>query len=196
MTDTFESFGFPADYRCEIVPEAPPGGAASPAAGSALRIRVELPDGTAWERSWAGISPHYPLTGAYAAPSGRHLVVVSRGQGFYVPVEEPDRFERLPAAPLRGIARVPEREIVVFWGFQDLVAYGPDGMLWWLQRLSEDDLEILRIERDGIHGTAWDASGTGEERVPFRVDPSSGRVEGGWAPPTLVAGAGRSRPPG
>ncbi len=152
-----------------------------------------FPGGTEWERSWRGFGSGYLLTGAYAAPSGTHVFAISQGQGFYVAVDRPDELERLPAGPLRGIQRVPERAIVVFWGFQDLVAYGPAGMLWWLQRLSEDDLEIHRVEEGGIYGTAWDAgAGAGEDRRPFRVDPPTGKVDGGWLRPTLVGGAHRA----
>jgi len=104
-------------------------------------------------------------------------------------VDRPDDWTPLPFLPILGLGRVPDRPIVIFWGFQDLAAYGPDGMLWCLDHLSTDDLAIERIESDGIHGTLWDPSAReGEEdRAAFRIDPWTGRLDGpdlhpGFAP--------------
>jgi hypothetical protein len=130
----------------------------------------------------------YPLTGVYAAPSGRHLFVIAEGEGFYVPVDRPDDFTPIPGRPILGLGRVPERPIVVFWGFQDLAAYGPDGMLWWLDHLSTDDLAVERIEADAIQGTIWDPSAReGEDdRIPFRIDPSTGELDAPTLPSALA----------
>jgi len=52
----------------------------------------------------------------------------------------------------------------VWYGFQ--LAFFPEDVTRWV--LSEDDLEISRIEEDSIHGTAWDASATGARMTAVR----------------------------
>lgn len=172
----FDSLGLPADYDCRIVAEPAASSRRGPGEGD-LVVRVAGAGGE-WERSWRGMGRDYPLTGVYAAPSGRHLFVIAEGEGFHVPADRPDDWTSIPGAPILGLGRVPGLPIVVFWGFQDLAAYGPDGMLWWLDHLSLDDLRVDRIEAGGISGTVWDpgAREGEDDRVGFRVDPWTGRL--------------------
>ena len=59
---------------------------------------------------------------------------------------------------------------------QDLIAYSKNGLIWTIDHLALDDLQITLVSREAIKGFARDpASG----KVPFSVDPVTGRLEGG-----------------
>jgi hypothetical protein len=87
------------------------------------------------------------------------------------------------AAPVLAVARVPERAILLFADFQDLCAYGPNGIIWWIKRLALDALKVESITAGVISGSGNDSNG---QQLHFQVDPATGRYQGGWTNATLM----------
>lgn len=66
-------------------------------------------------RPWIGAFECGPggLTGLFATPSPDVLCVVAQGQGFWVPVLEPERFEITRSFPVKRVISVPGEPILV-----------------------------------------------------------------------------------
>ena len=130
--------------------------------------------------AWTGwFEPEEPcfLSGVYACPSGHHLLVVSEGNGYVVAADQPKDYY-LIAGPVLGVARVPDRRMIVTWTEQDLFAYDEVGERLWIERLAVDGLKISAIAPDAISGTVIDLT-TGKP-CAFSVDVDTGQVTGGW----------------
>jgi hypothetical protein len=116
------------------------------------------------------------------------VFVVSNGQGYVVSARRPEDWLRLETLPIRGVRRIPAKPYVLMWDFQNLDLYGPAGLVWSLEDLSTDDLEITGVTSETITGRAKDP--LKERMVDFAVDVGTGRVSGGWGKPTLHVGNG------
>ncbi len=121
------------------------------------------------------------LDGIYETPSPDHVCVIAGGTGYWVPVYGPASYEIVGVYPIEHVRFIPELGVVVFADFTDLAGYGASGKRWASGRASWDGIEIVRADRVGIVGKAWDA--TKECEVGFYVDPVTGELEGGAAPP-------------
>ena len=121
------------------------------------------------------------LSAIYFTPSPDHLCVVAGGVGYWIPVLDPKRYEVMPIGPIQEVRPLHALALLLFADYTELAAYGAGGQRWITRRVSWDGIEILRADAKGILGRAWDA--TREAKVGFFVDPETGRVEGGSAPP-------------
>ena len=81
--------------------------------------------------------------------------------------------------PIVHAFRVPFKEVLVFAGFTQMVAYGPQGLLWVSENLSWDGLNVTEVTQDVIKGTGWDSPA--DAWVPFVIWVDDGRSEGGAA---------------
>ncbi len=70
---------------------------------------------------------------------------------------DPFNYEQIPCDPIEQVFAVPGKPIIVFAGPSKLVAYGEKGLLWSTTSIFNDQLEILDVTADNIHGRAWDA---------------------------------------
>lgn len=150
--------------------------------GEFLIVEVRPFGGMYWIGKFEYGPEDYPLSGVYKHPSSDHVCVVANGQGYIVPVYAPTEWKKVLVAPILGMLPMVEQQVLLFWSFQDLAAYDPGGLKWWVERLSEDNLSITDISGGVIRGTAWDP--VGEREAPFSVDPVTGRVTGGWGNPS------------
>jgi len=175
----FESLGFTCAYTCSIGTLGGDlvrkfGSRATGPWGGGLGIRVLAEKGLPWSGEFeydAG-----SLEKVCATPSPSRVMVIARGEGYIVKVDNPDNWEYVAVAPVLDVRRVPDRDILICTDYQDLVAYGKSGLVWALEYLGLDDVEILKVLRNEIQGSArHEALGT----VPFSVDPSTGHVNGG-----------------
>lgn len=177
-----QDLGFAAAYTCRIISESPGSetirmvSGRSSSTGESLFVEVRPQDGAPWiGRFQCGA---YPFTGLFACPNEDYLCVVAGGFGYWVDVAHPGRYETLRVKPVRGVERVPGLRILVCWDFQDLAAYGVEGVQWWIEHLSEDDLEITAVDGDKIVGSAWNP--IDDTRPIVCVDPHTGRATGGY----------------
>jgi hypothetical protein len=106
--------------------------------------------------------------------------VVVKGQGYWVPVLAPAKFELIRAIPIKQVIPVADRSILIFVSYTRLAAYGVGGFLWLTGDLSWDGLEITDVSSKAVLGIAWD-SPTGR-RVSFSVEVDTGKSEGGSSP--------------
>lgn len=94
---------------------------------------------------WVGVF-HGAGYGVPPAASGRligwpdewSICVVYAGGAVVVRTDDPTITYEINANPVTGALVLPEREMVVFSDFTNLVAYGPAGLLWQSPRLALD----------------------------------------------------------
>lgn len=132
---------------------------------------------------WHGIFDAGPegITGCFGTPSPDVLCVVIRGQGYWVPVSAPAKFQLIRSMPIRSVLRIPERDVIVFVDYTTLTAYGENGVLWRTDELSWDGIELTKLTAESIEGTGWNAPR--EAPAPFWVQVATGISSGGSAPP-------------
>jgi hypothetical protein len=183
------TLGFATSYHCEVVSGAELTGstilrfAGSRHVGSfqpGLTLQVRTHRGSKWTGAFDGIHEFYH-SGIYATPSPEHICVICHGRGYLVPVDTPTSYATriLPGPPIRGVARVPDRMILLVWDSGDLAAYNGTGLLWWIASLSpEEGIRLTDVSADTIHGESWDV--IHNRPLPFSVNPLSGSLTGGW----------------
>ena len=189
-----EALGFTTYYDAEVVAgvtgarsvhrfdwkraQPEPGALVWDTPSGSMLVKVVPYEGDPWIGEFAeGLGG---VSGLFATPSPTTLCVVSRGQGYWVPVLAPSDFKEVRCCPIKSVFVVPERNIVVFASYTELSCYGPDGFLWMTDRLSWDGLKITDITPQEIRGLAWDSPENKE--VEFVVDIETGKHQGGASP--------------
>jgi hypothetical protein len=198
IENAFHDLGFNTAFACRATlrVNAPSADATPPTPvrlADLLLVEVATHGGSEWRHEFGGLARNYPLAGAFGCPSPEQVCVIVQGLGWMVPVRRPEHSEPIPGAPLIGIRRVPGRDLLLVWGVSDLMLYGTGGRVWRIERLSEDDLEVLDLTPERITGTVWVASSGPEpyvsgRRAAFEVEIDTGRVRGGWIEPNVIVG--------
>jgi hypothetical protein len=181
-------------YECKVITSPPahgiqmycyPGGIAD---GWVHGIGVEIiPDSS--KRMWVGsfangdLSPN-ATSGVFTHPARNRLLVVAKGDGHVVNVDDPTDFAWLDQiVPIIGVVPIPVHGRILIYDFVRILALGEEGVLWRTPRLSWDGLTIERIEDDVVRGYGWDA--TNDCNAPFEINVLSGRFSGGASPELL-----------
>ncbi|MDH4322884.1 MAG: hypothetical protein OEW90_01955 [Betaproteobacteria bacterium] len=115
------------------------------------------------------------FSGAYAHPDERHVVVVSGGDVYVVDPESRNAVAEFGGMVNSVLAIAGERALLfeeTLW----LRLLTAEGIRWKTKRISWDGIRNLSVVDDAIIGEAWSIEDTWH---PFKVDISSGRVEGG-----------------
>lgn len=180
----YSDLGFQHRYRCEVLPGLPGTGPLPlQFAAEGQRTHSEGTVVRVWPDkapTWLGNFQKGPLggiSGAYGCPSDTCLCVVSKGQGYFINVENPEEYEIVGCIPILGVLRPPGRGLLVFSNATELIAYGEKGVAWMTEQLSYDGLRVTEVTNDLIRGAAWDAP-LGSD-VGFEVEVSTGKHRGG-----------------
>jgi hypothetical protein len=178
-----------AGFHVELL-DSPPGrvdvrtfagersGLASP--GEALELHV-APDGAEdWVGRFAGGYPSpAALTVVCEGPRPGQLVVVNRGAGYLVPVDDPDAAVELDLGPIVGLLVSRDPALVLVADFTTLAAFTPEGRRWSAE-VSWDGVRLGEVEGPVVRGQGWDAP-SGRD-VAFEVELATGRVLRGVTP--------------
>lgn len=114
-------------------------------------------------------------------PNGKSLVIVSKGSGYVVSIENPKNWIELPMRPIMGHCFDDETSTLILYGFTRLYGIQGDGIVWKTKSVSWDGLKSVILKDGKVHGEGWDAPS--EKFVPFDVDIISGDSNGGARPP-------------
>jgi hypothetical protein len=163
------------DYKFFKTSDAPTGDLTFHIDTQPLIVEVRPSLGEPWTGMFEG-GPGGPSF-LFATPSADVVCVVAGGQGFWVPVLSPARYEVIRSIPIKEVIPISSQRVVLFVDFTTLAAYGPEGFKWLTEDLSWDGLEITGVTPTAVEGLAWDSPA--ERRVPFRVDIQTGKAEGG-----------------
>ncbi len=131
----------------------------------------------AGDKPWIGVFADgglYPDGGrshAVAMPDRRSIVVVSKGTGYRVAVDEPTDWETLPVPIVKPPVSIGYINLVLFLWFTDIVAWGVTGKAWETHTTIADDLEVTGILGSKLFMTGSDPPGTTRS---FTVDLTTG----------------------
>ena len=116
------------------------------------------------------------VNGIYTCPDATHLLVVSRGQGFYVSADQM-RSRLVPLYPVLGVFAAPDAGLLIMHDFTCFVAYGCSGIAWQTPSLSWDGISSVELDGDVLRGSGWDAPKG--KNVNFEIQLATGSFSGG-----------------
>ena len=91
-------------------------------------------------------------SGIWACPDPAWICAVAGGYAYLIDTSDPARWEQLPYRPVTNVTVVAEHALLVFAGFQSLLAWGRSGRVWETGRLSWDGLRDYRYSRRNAAG--------------------------------------------
>jgi hypothetical protein len=116
-------------------------------------------------------------SGLFSCPNPDELCAVAGGYAYIIDTLHPERSTHIPLKPVVEVLPVPSQNLLLFTGFHTISAWGASGEAWHTERLSWEGIRITRIEETTLHGTGWNM--LTDKDVPFTIDLSNGRHEGG-----------------
>jgi hypothetical protein len=153
-------------------------GLATPA--DALLLRVVPRDAEPWTGRFEGGYPSpSAVTTVRMGPRPDLLLVVNKGSGYLVPVDDPGAAIELELSPIVGVALSQEDRILLAADFTRLAGFGPEGRRWTAE-VSWDGIELDGVRGGLAHGRGWDAPEG--RKTEFVVDVRNGRVIRGVTP--------------
>jgi hypothetical protein len=128
-------------------------------------------------KQWSGCFAfgNYGLSGVFAVPDPDRVCVVSKGTGYWVYVDEPEKSSQMRVFPIRDVRVVPDARTLLIADFISLSAFGSDGQLW-KQCVCWDDLKILDIREGIVRGLGYDRQKRQQGIAEFAVELATGRV--------------------
>ncbi len=116
-------------------------------------------------------------TGVYACPSTDAICAVAGGYAYLADSKNPDEVALLSMKPVVAVVPVAEAGLLIFVGFQTLLAWGTDGVAWETGRLSWEGVRVTGFSQGEVVGYGWDLMA--DKEVEFRVDLKTGKHTGG-----------------
>jgi len=175
-------FSFPHSYSVIQMRELPGDGRHPPIYFPALTtthgndgplFRFTRSDGKQWSGCFA--FGDYTLCGVFATPNPDCACVVSKGNGYWVDVNEPEKSSSMDVFPIRDVRAVLDARILLLANFTDLFAFGPDGRRW-AHQVCWDELKIQEIAQGIVRGTGYDPTNRKQSIAEFAVELATGRV--------------------
>lgn len=149
-------------------------------AGQALLLRVEPDASDPWVGRFEGGYPSpNAVTEIRSGPAPGTLVVVNRGAGFLVAVDDPDAAVELDVIPILGVLVSADPPLVLAVDFTRLAAFDREGRRWSAE-IAWDGARLTDVAGGLVRGEGWDAPSA--RHVPFEVELATGRVVRGPAP--------------
>jgi len=118
--------------------------------------------------------------GAWACPHPDFLLALAGGYAYLVDSLEPERCEHLSLRPVVKVLPVVSEGLLLLGGFHEVLAIGPNGVVWKSARLSWEGLTLGEASEGKLHGTGWNMPA--DRDVPFVLDLRTGAHEGGGYP--------------
>jgi hypothetical protein len=181
-TDVTLDLSFPHSYSVIQMKELPGDGRHPPIYFPGLTtthgkdgplFRFTRADGRQWSGCFA--FGDYALSAVFATPDPDCVCVVSRGTGYWVYVNKPEKSFEMRVFPIRDVRAVTDARILLFANFSDLFAFGPEGQLW-NHRVCWDDLKIQDIAQGIVRGVGYDPTNRKQSIAEFAVELATGRV--------------------
>ena len=117
--------------------------------------------------------------GVFGCPDPEWICVVAGGYAYLADVREPEEVTLLRMKPVVQVVPVVEANLLLFVGFQSVLAWGLGGKVWETGRLSWEGVRVTGVEDGMLRGLGWDLMKDAE--VEFRVDLQTGEhMGGGW----------------
>jgi hypothetical protein len=129
------------------------------------------------DKQWSGCFAFgdHEMCGVFAVPNPDCVCVVSKGSGYWIYVNEPEKSSQVQVFPIRDVRVVPDARTLLLTDFTSLHAFGSDGQLW-KHRVCWDDLKIQDIRAGIVRGVGYDPTNRKQSVAEFAVELATGRV--------------------
>jgi hypothetical protein len=111
----------------------------------------------------------------FTCSNDKQWSVVSKGSGYWIYVNEPEKSSQVQVFPIRDVRVVPDARTLLLTDFTSLHAFGSDGQLW-KHRVCWDDLKIQDIRAGIVRGVGYDPTNRKQSVAEFAVELATGRV--------------------
>jgi hypothetical protein len=139
-----------------------------------LLVRVVPHGSPTWLGEFAGYFNEPPgITALASCPNELQICSICAGSGYLVQVDEPNQWESVPCAPVRGVLPIESENLLVMYDFTSVVAYGRQGVQWRADDIVPDDLSIGRVVASSIEIAGWDPAT--DARITLRLHMETGR---------------------
>jgi hypothetical protein len=113
-------------------------------------------------------------------PDDEHVIVVAGGEAYVISPTAKECVQTF-GGQIIWAESVPDLNIVLIASLTDVLSIGKVGIVWRSGRISWDGLRTLKVDRVWLTGEAYSPYDKPEWR-PFRVDVTTGHVQGGTYP--------------
>jgi hypothetical protein len=121
-------------------------------------------------------------TVVFAGPNPSEVCAVAGGYAYVIDTERPEHCTHIALKPVIEIRPLAAQELLLFFGFHSIMAWGRNGLAWESARLSWEGVRIASIEGNVLHGTGWNLMT--DREVSFSLDLLTGQHQGGgFTPP-------------
>ncbi len=182
---------FPRDWAAEVLARPPLiaparqyvwprniAGEEDALARGALQLMVSPASGGAYLLTCAlGFRDPSMPTGVYGCPRRGELCAVAGGYAYLAPTERPEECTLLAMKPVVRVLPVVSAGLLLFVGFQTILAWGVDGLAWETGRLSWEGVQVVEISEATLRGIGWDLMA--DKELEFAVDLGTGKHTGG-----------------
>ncbi len=114
-------------------------------------------------------------TGVWGCPDADWICVLAGGYGYLASTLEPERVTLLAMKPVVQV--VEAEKMLLFVGFQTILAWGRGGMVWETGKLSWEGVKVSAVTESEVVGLGWDLMADVERE--FRVNLRTGTHVGG-----------------
>jgi hypothetical protein len=128
-----------------------------------------------WVGNFQGDGGTY--SGILPFPDGGPLVVISKGLGYVINLEDRSLI-RTFGGSICSVLAVPDSSLLIFGSYTDLQAWDANFMHWQTRRISWDGIRNLRVEAGWVKGRAW--TPIGDYEIAFEVNIETGEAFG-WS---------------
>ena len=144
----------------------------------ALRLMVRAGTGGSYLVTCAlGFVSEKLPTGVWGCPDPDEMCAVAGGYAYLAKAAEPERCVLLEMKPVVEVIAARGAGLLLFVGFDRVMAWGREGKAWVTGRLSWEGVRIAGVDDDELCGYGWDLMADCE--VEFRVELRTGKVSGG-----------------
>jgi hypothetical protein len=119
-------------------------------------------------------------TGVFGCPDPDWVCVVAGGYAYLAPVATPERCTLLGLKPVVAVYSAVEAGLLLFVGFQTIVAWSERGKAWETARLSWEGVRVTEVGAKTVWGLGWNLKT--DREVEFVVDLETGTHTGGGFP--------------
>lgn len=116
-------------------------------------------------------------TGVQACPNRGELCVLAGGYAYLAHATRPEQVTLLAMKPVVSVYPATEAALLLFIGFQTVLAWGRDGFAWESRRLSWEGVRLDMVDGSSATGFGWDL--LADREVGFRLDLKTGTHTGG-----------------
>ena len=116
-------------------------------------------------------------TGVWGCPDADWICVLAGGYAYVASTREPERVSLLGLKPVVEVLEAEEEGLLLFVGFQAMLAWGRDGVAWQTEKLSWEGIRKVAVADGEAVGLGWDLVADVERE--FRVNLRTGKHTGG-----------------